>query len=121
MLEQQQRRRVGPVDVVEDEQQGLTLRDRRQPAFDGLEEPQPLGLRLARGRGAGTADAFGHLGEEAPDVREVLADVGAYPRRRARRRVCAEGLAETLERREMLLFPTTEQHRAAGIVRRLCH
>ena len=74
MVEQLARRRVGPVDVVDDEQHAAAARGRAEHGDDRLEEPQLRLRRIARRR-RGVAER---------ELREEQARARA-PRRRARR------------------------------------
>ena len=66
VADEEERRRVGPVKVLEHEQHGRLVRDRDEQLRHGRVESQPLGVRVRRApaRGAGR----GEVGDEPREV-----------------------------------------------------
>ncbi len=118
VAQQQQRRPVDPVQVVEDEQQRRALRRAADQRRDGFEEAIALGLGiLRRGSGPGGAGSRGQerLGQDPGELREV-----AGGDRIVRPGAVAQPVAQRLDERlvgaqRLLLAAPVEDGRAAGV------
>ena len=76
VAKQQQRRLVRPMQIVEHEQQRLTLRCVLQERGDRVEEAEPRLLRLQRRRRLETDHPCRHLGNDLRDDRSTRAELG---------------------------------------------
>jgi hypothetical protein len=87
-LQRQQRRGIGPVQVVEDDDEGALLGDRRQQRDERVEEPEARLVGVELGGLGGRAERPRQLGQQARDPGRALAErdaqclrVGAPPDR----------------------------------------
>ena len=116
VLEQLDRAAVGPLDVVDDEQDRTHRRLRRQHLGDRLEQQVALDLG-GRQLGAHRRHELQQLGQQHGQRAAVGDDPLAGPRRH-RQEGRAQRLHERLERHQRLLGGPSPQHRRAGAVDR---
>ena len=76
MAEEQQASGVGPLQVVEDEHDGLAFGRRRQERHHGGEEEEALGVGVGRLRCREVRDPAGQLRDQPGQLGAVRADVG---------------------------------------------
>ncbi len=77
-LQQQERRLIGPLDVVQDEDQRLRAGGVPQKGGDAVEEPEARLLGLERGRGREVGQPLTHLGYDLGDVRGARPHLGLH-------------------------------------------
>ena len=116
VAEQQQRRPVGPLQVVEHEQDRRRRGDLGQQAGHGLEQPVALGLRLALDRRRQLGRAPAQLGNEPGQLGAVLARAGPQLTRRGAHEVVAQRLDERLVGDERLLGRSAGEHESTVVV-----
>ena len=94
-LERQQRRRLGPVQVVEDDDKRPALGDAREQARERVEEQEARLLGVEVGGRGGQAKHAGELRHQARDRRRVVAERGAQRRgvlaSASSRTICSHG------------------------------
>jgi hypothetical protein len=113
VAQQQQRRPVGPLQVVQHQQDRPAGGDGAEPLPHGLEQPLALGVGIVGQRWAHAADAGRDVGQEAGQLARVLGDLGPQPGPRAGGGVGAERLPQGLVGGEALLVPAAVEDRAA--------
>jgi hypothetical protein len=115
--EQQERPLVGPLQVVEDEDERPLRGGGRDERADGLEEPVPLALRVAGRRGRGRELRPERREQPSQHARAGAGLLAELVRRRAAD-VVLERVHERLVRRQRLLErPAPEHARPAGVQR----
>ena len=114
--EQQRRRLVRPVQVLQHQHDRPRLRRVREQRAGRLEQAVPLALRVAADRLGEIRQPARELGNESGELAAVRADLAAQHLRRQRRDVPAERLDERLIGDQQLLVTAAEQHRRALLV-----
>ncbi len=114
--QQQQRRPVGPLQVVEHEQHRGRTRQVRQQPDDGLEQPVALGLGLVLGRRRQVGHAPAQLGDEPRELGPVLAGVRAQIGEQSVQRPMPKRLQERLIRHHGLARRAPREHDRARAV-----
>ena len=117
VAEQQQRRLVGPVHVVEHEDHRVGLRHLGEEVAHSFEEPVAFGLRIGRHRRGQPGNARREIGQHARQLAAERAELCAQSLHGHTRRVVTQRFGERLERRAELLVAATPQDRRAGLVR----
>ncbi len=116
MLQEKQSRLVGPLQVVQDDENGMRGRHIRQQRRDRLEEPVATSLRvLPRQRVSETEPRF-QLGHEACQLRRAHRELQTELVRVALEQVVAKRLHERLVRNERLLEGASPEHDASAFV-----
>ena len=113
VAQQAERRVLGPLEVVEDEEDRPPAGDRPQPVAHRVEQPHALGVGVVGQRWAHPADAGADVGEQASEVVGVGVDVALQQPARAGGGVAAHRLADRLVGGEGLLVPPPVEHHAA--------
>ena len=85
--QEQERRPVGPLQVVKDEQDGTARGHPLDPRVQRLEQPKAVGLRSAQKRSGRDPDLPPELGEQASDFPGDLADIAVQQGRRTGPRI----------------------------------
>ncbi len=120
VAEQCQRGAIGPVEVVQHEEQRCALGDAAEQGVDRLEHEVALGVGLGPDRlgevGEPHADVGDQAGEERAAAHEVGADLGGI----SVPQVLLDGLDERLVRDDVLLVAATEQDGRAVVVDVAC-
>ena len=78
VTEQDERRLVGPVQVVEHEHHGRRGRDLGEQVGDRVEQPEALGLGVGHHRLGEAGDATREVGDDAHELAAERADLGAH-------------------------------------------
>ena len=120
MAEQLERRQVGPVEVVEHDEQRRVAGDLGQQRGDRVEQAQPLGAGLAARAAASPRPRrrAAQLGQDEPELGGARAEP-LGERRRARRRRPSRAASRTTGwyGRGRLLVEAAEEHDGAVVVR----
>ena len=116
MRQQQRRRLVRPVQVLEHQHDRPRSRRVREQGAGGLEQAEALALRVAAGRRGEVREPPRELGNEPRELAPERADLAAQHLRRHRRGVPAERLDERLVGDQHLLVTAAEEHRRALLV-----
>ena len=115
--QQRQRRRIGPVQVIQDQQQRPARGRRPQEARQAVEQPEPRLLRFQRRRKRKIRNAVTHGGDQLSDVGRADAQVITQRGRVAdlHLHIAADDLDPGPERGRARPFPapTPQHHRAA--------
>ena len=116
MAHEQQRRLVGPLQVVEHERHRLDARDARHEHGHRLEQAVTLRLGLALQRCGEVGHALGEQRDEPGELAAEALELRAQRGARRRRDVVVERLDERLVRHQHLLVaPAVEHGRAVGV------
>ena len=114
VTQEQQRRGVRPVKVIEHEDQRLRVRDLAQQRRDRVEQTEPLALGVLDARAGGRLRSLrGELGQEPGKRRAVWPDLQAQLFERRLGDVVAQGLYERLIGDQRLLVTAPQQDRRA--------
>ena len=110
MAQEQHRGVVGPVQVVEDEQQGRGGRGLDQQRGDRIEQAESLALGVAGNGLRGARQAALELGHDAPQLAARSRDLAGQLLNRRKLNVVTQCLHERLVRRQRLGVATPIQH-----------
>ena len=116
MAQEQKRRPVGPLEVVQHQQHGRRARQLGEQPEDRLEQPVALGLGLVQGRRREVGGAPAQLGDQPRQLRAVLARHRPQVAERRVQRPVPERLEDRLVGHNGLARRAPREHDRAGLV-----